>query len=89
MSSSEVGVHLSFEEADALGKSLSTCRHNINNCLSLILSAMELAELKPDTAPRMIQTAVSQSKEITEEMVRFSQDFERIMMAARSHGVSR
>jgi hypothetical protein len=86
MSSTDGSVHLSADEAKELNRMLSDCRHNVNNCLSLILSAMELAELKPDSAPKMIKTAVDQSKKISEEILRYSADFERVLGAAKMRG---
>jgi len=86
MSPADGSVCLTAEEARELNRHLSDCRHNVNNCLSLILSAMELAELRPDTAPKMIRTAIEQSKKITEEIMRFSGDFERLMALPRSQG---
>jgi hypothetical protein len=86
MSSADGSVLLTAEQARALHQLLSDCRHNVNNCISLILSAMELAQLKPDATPKMIQTALDQSKKVTEEVVRYSTEFERIMQTARSQG---
>jgi hypothetical protein len=48
------------------------------------MSAMELAQLKPDATPKMIQTAVDQSRKITEEVARYSTEFERLVQTARS-----
>ncbi len=86
MSSVDGSVHITAEQARELHKLLSDCRHNVNNCVSLIMSAMELAQLKPDSTPKMLKTAVDQSKKVTDEVVRFSGEFERIMQAARAQG---
>ena len=86
MSSADGSVHLTAEQARELHKLLSECRHNVNNHVSLIMSAMELAQLKPDTLPKMLKTTVDQSKKITEEVAGYSAGFERILQAARSQG---
>jgi hypothetical protein len=86
MSSADGSVLLTAEQARELHKLLSHCRHEVNGCLSLIMSAMELAQLKPDSTPRMIKTAMDQSKKVTEEVTKYSTEFERIMQAARSQG---
>ncbi len=86
MSSVDGSVHLTAEQAWELHKLLADCRHNVNNYVSLIMSAMELAQLKPDATPKMIKTASDQSKKVSEEVVRYSTEFERIMQAARSQG---
>lgn len=86
MSSAAGSVHLTAEQAQALNKVLADCRHNVNNCLSLIMSAMELAQLKPDSSPKMIKTAMDQAKKVTEEIMQYSAEFERLMQTARSQG---
>ncbi|HSH16530.1 MAG TPA: hypothetical protein VLD18_10880 [Verrucomicrobiae bacterium] len=86
MSSADGSVHLTAEQARELHKLLSECRHNVNNCVSLIMSAMELAQLKPDSAEKMMRTATDQSKKVAEEVIRYSGEFERVMLAARSQG---
>lgn len=84
MSSVAGSVHLTAEQVQALNKLLADCRHNVNNCLSLIMSAMELAELKPDSTPKMLKTAMDQSKKVTAEITHYSTEFERLLHAARS-----
>ena len=86
MSSADGSVHLTAEQARELQKLLSEYRHNVNNCVSLIMSAMELAQLKPDSAEKMMRTATDQSKKVAEEVVRYSGEFERVLLAARSPG---
>jgi hypothetical protein len=86
MSSADGSVHLTAEQARELHQLLSECRHNVNNCVSLIMSAMELAQLKPDSAEKMMRTATDQSKKVAEEVIRYSEEFERVMLAARSQG---
>ncbi|HAV61458.1 MAG TPA: hypothetical protein DCY13_03735 [Verrucomicrobiales bacterium] len=79
MSSADGSVHLGPDQVRALNKLLSECRHNVNNHLSLVMSAIELAQLKPDAAPRMVKTAMEQSRMVNEEIARYSDQFERIM----------
>lgn len=79
MDFAEGTVHLPPEQVRELRKLLSDCRHNVNNHLSLVMSAMELAQLKPDSAPKMMKTAMDQSRNITEEFARFSTGFERLL----------
>ena len=69
---------LSEEQSAELFKLLSNCRHNVNNNLSLIISAAELLQLKPDTAERMARTIIDQTKKITEEITSYSGSVERI-----------
>ena len=46
MSSADGSVLLTAEQAKELHKVLSHCRHEVNGCLSLIMSAMERPSLK-------------------------------------------
>lgn len=84
MSSADGSIHLTTEHADELHKLLSHCRHEVNGCLSLIMSAMELAQLKPDSAERMLKTALDQSKKISQEIIHYSAEFERVMTEAKA-----
>lgn len=77
------------EQVKELARLLSDCRHNVNNHLSLVMSAMELAQLKPEAAPRMVKTVMDQSRNVTEEINRFSTEFERILKAATSRSGAR
>lgn len=86
MNSADGSIRLSAAQIEELNKLLSHCRHEVNGCLSLIMSAMELIQLKPDTAGRMISTAVDQSKKIAQEIVHYSAEYERVMHAARIAG---
>lgn len=72
-------VTLDPEQVAQLNKSLSECRHNVNNCLSLILSAAELAQLKPDSAARMMKTIVDQANKVTDEIQTYSNYYERLL----------
>ncbi|GEM_PF-1214863 len=67
-----------------LNQKLSTFRHNINNHLSLIVAAVELIRRKPDMAARLIETVAEQPQKISEEMRRFSEEFDRILGIQRT-----
>lgn len=86
MSSADGSVRLTAEQVQELNTLLSHSRHEINGFLSLIMSAMELAQLKPDSAARMIKTTVDQSKNISQEIMRYSAEFERVMQTAKNAG---
>lgn len=84
MSSVDGPVHLNPEQVTDLGKQLADCRHNVNNSLSLVLSAIELLQFKPEAAERMLDTAMNHTKQITEELEKFSKGFEQTLKTARS-----
>jgi len=70
-------VTLTAQQISDLNKKLSDMRHEINNYLALIIAAMELARLKPETAERHLGTLIEQPRKITGAMDKFSEEFER------------
>ncbi len=74
---------LSIEQVEALNSKLSELRHNINNSLSLIVAASELIKRKPDMTPRMVETISLQPQKISDELRRFSDEFEKSMNIIR------
>ena len=69
-------VTLSVEQVEELNQKLSTMRHDINNHLSMVVAAVELIQMKPDSAPRMIERLAEQPAKITEAVAQFSREFE-------------
>ena len=76
-------VTLTPEQLKELNQKLGHMRHEINNQLALIVAALELLRLKPELRERMIDTLGQQPPRITEEMARFSAEFE------RAYGITR
>lgn len=70
---------LTTEQIVELSSKLSTLRHNINNNLALIVAATELLRRKPEAAGRMLDAIADQPQKITEEMKRFSAEFEKTL----------
>ncbi len=70
-------VTLSVEQLEALNRRVSTMRHDINNCLSLVVAAVELIRHKPQMADRMIATVAEQPPKISEAVANFSAEFDR------------
>jgi cob(I)alamin adenosyltransferase len=77
-------VTLSVEQIAELNQKLSTIRHDINNNLSLILAAVELARYKPEMAERMMATLSEQPTKITAKLSEFSAEFERAVGITRT-----
>lgn len=77
-------VTLSVEDVEQLNRKLSTMRHDINNHLSLIVAATELIKLKPEMAARMCATLGEQPPKITNELAKFSAEFERTVGITKS-----
>jgi hypothetical protein len=70
-------VTLTAEQIAGLNRKLSTMRHDINNHLSLIVAASELIRLNPDLLHKMANTLTDEPPKITEEISKFSAEFER------------
>jgi hypothetical protein len=76
-------VTLTPEQVAELNKKLSALRHDINNHLSLIVAAVELIKFNPEVANRMSGTLAEQPPKISEELGRFSTEFEKIFGITR------
>jgi uncharacterized coiled-coil DUF342 family protein len=71
------------EQLGELNKRLSAMRHDINNNLALIIAAVDLIRHKPQTIERMIGTLADQPAKITQNMNKFSAEFERVLGITR------
>jgi len=72
-------LSLSPEEIEKLNRKLSDMRHSVNNHLTLLTTALELIRRKPDSTPRMLESMADQPQKIRDELVQFSEDFERAL----------
>jgi hypothetical protein len=70
-------VTLSPEQIAELNQKLSKMRHDINNNLAMMLAAAELAKLKPDMAPKMLDRLIEQPAKMTAQLKEFSAEFEK------------
>jgi hypothetical protein len=71
-------VTLTSQQLEELTKKLSTMRHDVNNHLSLIVAAAELIKFNPEMAGRMSATLSEQPPKISEEITKFSAEFEKV-----------
>jgi uncharacterized coiled-coil DUF342 family protein len=76
-------VTLSVEQIAELSKMLSNLRHNINNHLALIVAATELIKFNSEMAERMSTTLMEQPPKISEEINKFSKEFDRMLGITR------
>jgi hypothetical protein len=72
-------VSLSAEQVGELNDHLSTMRHAINNHLTVMSIAAELALSAPDTAPQRMSALLKQVPEVKELLKTFSVEFERAL----------
>jgi hypothetical protein len=79
----EKPVTLTVEQVAELNQRLSTLRHDVNNNLLLIMASAELASVKPEALAQSMDTLLAQPQKITEQMTRFTAEFERILGITR------
>lgn len=77
-------VTLRVEQIEQLSKLLSNLRHNINNHLALIVAATELIKFNSEMVERMSATLMEQPPKISEEINRFSKEFDRMLGITRT-----
>jgi hypothetical protein len=69
-------VTLTAGQAAELRRKLTEMRHNVNNCLSLVAAAIELAQRKPELTPRLLLSLSEQPQKIAEEVRKFACELE-------------
>jgi hypothetical protein len=79
----EQPVTLTPEQVAELNKKLSTMRHDINNNLSMVMAAAELAKLKPEMAEKMLTRLLEQPTKISSQLKDFSAEFEKALHITR------
>jgi hypothetical protein len=72
------------EQIGELNQKLSTLRHDLNNCLSLIAATAELIRRRPATTEHMWNTLIEQPRRITDSISLFSRDLEAALQIRRS-----
>jgi hypothetical protein len=70
-----------------LNQKLSIVRHDINNSLALVLAGVELMKVKPEAAPRMLDTIAEQPARITGLLRQFSGELEETLGIKRPEKV--
>ena len=77
-------VALSVEQIGELNEKLTTLRHDLNNCLSLIAATAELIRRRPATTEHMWNTLADQPRRITAAVAEFSRDLEAALHITRA-----
>ena len=78
-------VTLSVEQINALNRQLSTLRHDVNNHLMLIMTAVELFRLKPENGERMLTILSEQPQKIGTAIKLFSGEMDDYPGSEKSH----
>ena len=79
MGKPDQAVTMSPAQIEELNKKLCEARHDVNNCLALIIAATELIRRKPDTTARLVDSIAEQPKRIMEQLQKFTREFEKSM----------
>ena len=76
-------ITLTGERIAELDTKLADMRHDINNQLSLIMAAVELAHYKPEDQQRRMAAVVEQPPKIAAALTKFTKEFEHILGITR------
>ncbi len=77
-------VTLTVAQIEELNQQLSTLRHDVNNHLMLIISAVEVIRLKPESAGRWLTMVGEQPQKIGAAITQFSGTLESALHITRS-----
>ena len=67
---------LSVEQVSELNHKLASMRHDINNYMTVMMSAAELTRSKPDLAARLMPALLEQVPRVIDAVKAFSVEFE-------------
>ncbi len=76
MSQPSEPVTLSVEQVRELKQQLTDLRHDVNNNVALMLSALEMIRRRPETMERMLDSFARQPKKLNDTVVQFSKSLE-------------
>lgn len=77
-------VTLNIAQIEELNRKLSTLRHDVNNHLMLIMSAVELIRLKPEGGERFLNMMAEQPQKISTAVTKFSSELESALRLTRT-----
>ena len=72
-------VTLTVEQVAELNKKLGNLRHDINNCLALVIAGLEVIQHKPHLSERMLATVNDQPPKIVQAIASFSAELEKTL----------
>jgi hypothetical protein len=76
-------VTLTVEQIADLKAKLADLRHDINNNVALLLSAIEMMRRRPDTFEKMLDSMARQPQRINEAVIQFSKTLETVLQITR------
>ena len=76
-------VTLSAEQVGDLKQKLADLRHDINNNVALMMSAIEMMRRRPESFERMLESMARQPQRINDSVVQFSKALESALQITR------
>jgi ABC-type transporter Mla subunit MlaD len=76
-------VTLSVEQVRELKQKLTDLRHDVNNNIALMLSALEMIRRRPETVEKMLDSLARQPKKVTDAVAQFSKALESALHLTR------
>ena len=76
-------VTLSAEQVSELKQKLSDLRHDVNNHVSLMLSAVEMIRRKPESTQNMLESIARQPMKINDAIALFTKALESALKLKR------
>lgn len=77
-------ITLSGEQIAELKQKLSDLRHDVNNNVALMLSALEMIRRRPESTEKMLDSFGRQPQRINDTVTRFTKDLENVLRINRS-----
>ena len=72
-------VTLSVEQVRELKQKISDLRHDVNNNIALMLSAIEMIRRRPESVEKMLESLSRQPKRVNDTVTEFSKDLEKVL----------
>jgi len=76
-------VTLSVEQIRGINQKLADLRHDVNNNIALMLSALELIRRRPETVEKMLESLARQPQKVIDAVTQFSKDLESALHITR------
>jgi hypothetical protein len=72
-------VTLTVDQIKELNEKIAGLRHDVNNHLSTLMTAMELVRSRPEMTDRLLVKMNEQPRKISGAIRKFSEEFEKVM----------
>ena len=76
-------VTLSVEQIRDVNQKLADLRHDVNNNIALMLSALEMIRRRPETVEKMLESFARQPQKVIDAVTQFSKNLETALHITR------